>query len=55
MNSNEMKKTAILYSLEAPNEEQERRFKSFIATRYGEGYDFIWEISVSASEIFVSY
>ncbi|MBQ4466701.1 MAG: F0F1 ATP synthase subunit alpha [Firmicutes bacterium] len=45
MNSNEMKKTAILYSLEAPNEEQERRFKNFIATRYGEGYDFIWEKS----------
>ncbi|MBO4360237.1 MAG: F0F1 ATP synthase subunit alpha [Eubacteriaceae bacterium] len=36
-------KTAILYSLEAPNEEQERRFRNFIATRYGEGYDFRWE------------
>ncbi|MBO5994819.1 MAG: F0F1 ATP synthase subunit alpha [Firmicutes bacterium] len=44
MNSNEsLNKTAVLYSLEAPNEEQERRFKNFIATRYGEGYEFRWE------------
>ena len=46
MNSNDlMNKTAVLYSLEAPSEEQERRFRNFIATRYGEGYEFRWEKS----------
>ena len=46
MNSNELlNKTAVLYSLEAPSEEQERRFRNFIATRYGEGYEFRWEKS----------
>lgn len=46
MNSNELfDKTAVLYSLEAPNEEQEKRFRNFIATRYGEDYGFRWEKS----------
>ena len=44
MNSNELKdRIAVLYSLEAPSEEQEKRFRRFIETRYGEGYDFRWE------------
>ena len=46
MNSNELSnKTAVLYSLEAPSEEQEKRFRNFIATRYGEDYEFRWEKS----------
>ena len=46
MSSNEnIKKTAVLYSLEAPNEEQTRRFQNFIASRYGEGIEFRWEKS----------
>ena len=46
MSSNEnINKTAILYSLEAPNEEQTQKFEKFIAARYGEGIEFKWEKS----------
>ena len=46
MSSNDLQsKTAVLYSSDAPNEEQERRFRNFIKTRYGEDCDFRWERS----------
>ncbi|MBQ1421496.1 MAG: F0F1 ATP synthase subunit alpha [Firmicutes bacterium] len=46
MSSNDLQsKTAVLYSSDAPNEEQERRFRNFIKTRYGEDCVFRWERS----------
>ena len=39
----DMLRTAVLYSAEAPNEDQMVRFKAFIRERYGKDVDFRWE------------
>ncbi len=39
----DMFKTAVLYSAEAPNEEQTRRFRDFVRGKYGKDVDFRWE------------
>ncbi|MBQ7703143.1 MAG: F0F1 ATP synthase subunit alpha [Firmicutes bacterium] len=39
----DMLRTAVLYSAEAPNEEQTKRFEAFVRERYGEDVDFRWE------------
>ena len=39
----DMLRTAVLYSAEAPNEDQMVRFKTFIRERYGKDVDFRWE------------
>jgi F-type H+-transporting ATPase subunit alpha len=39
----DMLKTAVLYSAEAPNEEQTRRFRDFVRGKYGKDVDFRWE------------
>ena len=45
MNNNEKNKAkrAVLYSSEQPNEIQTERFKAFIAKKYGEKVEFVWE------------
>lgn len=40
-----MSKSAILYSSAPPSPEQEKRFKSFIAEKYGEDTEFVWKES----------
>ena len=39
----DMLKTAVLYSAEAPSEEQTARFRAFISEKYGDAVDFRWE------------
>ncbi|MBR2749479.1 MAG: F0F1 ATP synthase subunit alpha [Firmicutes bacterium] len=39
----DMLRTAVLYSAEAPNEDQMVRFKAFIREKYGKDVDFRWE------------
>ncbi len=38
-------KKAILYSITAPDAKQEARFKSFLASKYGEEVELVWEQS----------
>ena len=38
-------KQAILYSITAPDEKQEARFKAFLAKKYGEEVELTWEKS----------
>lgn len=53
MINDNIEKTAILRSGEAPNEEQKRRFCAFLKNKYGCDYDIVWEQATDMGTGFV--